>query len=319
MKFPVFDLHCDTAFAMLDGAGRTKNTLLQNDLHFDIKRAKAFPAYAQCFACFTSVPDTLHTSLLPDALFMAEYNAIMDSLQMHPANIRQAFTAEDITENSKNRVVSAILTIEGPAGFHYDVTALETLYQKGFRMTTVCWNERNILAGSHATGGGLTDLGKSYVGEAQRLGMLVDVSHISDEAFWDMIQITQGPVVASHSNSRAICNMSRNLTDEMFLAICKTGGVAGINLYREFVGGAGDLNAVCDHVMRFLSMDPLCQHICLGGDLDGCDTLPIGFEGVQDYSKLADALCRCGLCDEYIENIFWNNAVSLFRSAAKLP
>ena len=121
--------------------------------------------------------------------------------------------------------MSAILTIEGPAGFGFDPELLESLFLAGFRISTLGWNEQNPLIGSHLTGGGLTDLGKAYVQNAQALGMLVDVSHCSDEGFWDIVKITGAPIIASHSNSRAVWNHSRNVTDDMFRAIRETGGV----------------------------------------------------------------------------------------------
>ena len=209
--------------------------------------------------------------------------------------------------------MSAIFTIEGPAGFDFDPSRLEELYQTGFRMTTLTWNEKNVLAGSHRTGGGLTDLGREYVKEAQRLGMIVDVSHISDEAFWDIMDITQAPVVASHSNSRHVCNVSRNLNDDMFRAICATGGTAGLNQYTEFLGPNADLDTACDHILHFMELDPDGMHISLGGDLDGCDDLPEGFDGIQDYPKLASKLLTRGLDDRTVRNIFWNNALEVMK------
>ena len=187
------------------------------------------------------------------------------------------------------------------------------LYKQGFRITTLGWNEKNPLAGSHQTGGGLTENGKAYVKEAQRLGMLVDVSHISDEAFWDIIGVSTAPVIASHSNSRTVWNVTRNVTDEMFLAICKTGGVVGINLYADFLGDEPDLNTVCDHILHFLSLDPDGTHVALGGDLDGCNQLPKGFNGIEDYPKLADALIARGVDERTVYNIYWNNALGVMK------
>jgi len=206
------------------------------------------------------------------------------------------------------------LTIEGPAGFGFDPALLEDLYKIGFRITTLGWNESNVLCGSHKTGGGLTEQGREYVFEAQRLGMLVDVSHISDEAFWDIMDITRGPVIASHSNSRSVCNVSRNLTDEMFKAICQTGGVAGLNLYTKFLGENATVDTVCDHAIHWLELGGE-KNISLGGDLDGCDTLPAGFSGVQDYPKLAERLLARGISEETVMDIFWNNAMGVLKNA----
>ena len=209
--------------------------------------------------------------------------------------------------------MSAILTIEGPAGFEYDPVLLEDLYKIGFRITTLGWNEQNVLTGSHVTGGGLTDMGREFVREAQRVGMIVDVSHISDEGFWDIMKATQKPIIASHSNSRKVCDVSRNLTDDMFRAICETGGVAGFNQCAPFVGEKPDFDSVCDHILHFLELDPEADHIALGGDLDGCDELPDGFEGVQSYPAMAQKLMERGLNPEMIRKIYWENALGVME------
>ena len=159
----------------------------------------------------------------------------------------------------------------------------------------------------------MTDLGKAYVKEAQRLGLIVDVSHISDEGFWDIMKITQAPVVATHSNSRAVWNHSRNVTDDMFKAICETGGVVGFNQFAAFIGEKADWDMACRHILHFLEMDPEAKHIALGGDLDGCDVLVEGYSGVQDYPAFALALLNRGVSEDMLRNIFWNNALGVMR------
>ena len=149
--------------------------------------------------------------------------------------------------------------------------------------------------------------------EAQRLGMVIDVSHCSDEAFWDIMDITLAPIIATHSNSRAVCNHSRNLTDDMFLEICKTGGVAGFNLCDGFVGTMPDLNTCCDHFLHFMELDPEGKHIALGGDLDGVDVLPSGFVGIDSYPDLADCLHGRGLSQQNLYDIYWNNALGVMK------
>ena len=159
-------------------------------------------------------------------------------------------------------------------------------------------------------------MGREYVRTAQKLGMLVDVSHISDEGFWDIMDITQGPVIATHSNSRAVCDVSRNLTDDMFRAICKTGGVAGINLYTAFIGDVPSLDRLCDHIIHFMELDPTGKHIALGGDLDGCDTLCYGISGIEDYPAIARRLLERGVAEHTVRDIFWNNAMEVFKKCA---
>jgi membrane dipeptidase len=143
--------------------------------------------------------------------------------------------------------------------------------------------------------------------------MIVDVSHISDEAFWDMIKITERPIIASHSNSRAVCDESRNLTDDMFRAIMETGGVAGLNLYTEFIGEDANLDRACDHILHWLELDPDGEHIALGGDLDGCEELPVGFDGVQSYPALAQRLLDRGVDKNTLHRIFWENALGVME------
>lgn len=317
MNFPVFDLHCDTALGLLGKSFRVEKDLKSNHLHIDLDRASKLPGYCQCFACYTTPWEHLPEGISVHDVFERELNAILLQIEANPKLIRQAFSAKDIEENRAKGIMSAVMTIEGPAGFGFDPTLLEMMHTVGFRMSSLGWNEKNVLTGSHKTGGGLTDLGREYVNECQRLGILVDVSHISDEGFWDIMDITQAPVVASHSNSRSVCDHSRNLTDDMFLAICKTGGVAGFNQCAPFVGEKPDLDTVCDHILHFLELDPEGKHIALGADLDGCDVLPDGFEGIQSYPAMAKRLLECGVGEKIVENIYWNNAIGVMESAVR--
>ena len=317
MKFPVFDLHCDTALELLGRNFQKIGSLRENKLHIDLNRVKDFPAYVQCFACFTSDTKTLPIGVEPSELFQREKTAILNQIEANQDLITQAFSADDIEKNVKEGKASAVLTIEGAAGIGFDPDRLEAAYAEGFRISTLGWNESNSLAGSHKTGEGLTEEGKRYVRTAQKLGMLIDVSHISDAAFWDIMEITQAPVIASHSNSRAVWDISRNLTDDMFLAICNTGGIVGINLYAHFLGEDADLDTVCDHMLHFLALDPSGKHIALGGDLDGCEKLPKGFDGVQDYQMLAQRLLERGVKENVVMDIFWNNAFDLMKRTWK--
>ena len=313
MSFPVFDLHCDTVLGVMGHDLSATGSLRKNDLHIDLERGKTLPGYVQCFACFTTTAEELPAGRTVEDVFERELSVLLREFDANKDILKQAFTADDIEENIRDGFISGVLTIEGPAGFGFDPALLENLYQIGFRMTTLGWNEKNVLCGSNVTGGGLTDLGKEYVKEAQRLGMIVDVSHISDEAFWDIMDITGAPVIASHSNSRAVLDVSRNLMDDMFKAICETGGVAGFNLWTEFIGGKRDLDASCDHILHFMELDPQGKHIALGGDLDGCDPLPAGFSGIQDYPRLADKLLERGVDPSIVKNVFFNNALGVMK------
>lgn len=317
MNIPVLDLHCDTVTELLgrDLAGKT--SLRSNTLHIDLERGSTLAGYAQCFAFWSTTGLPLPKGIKPEDIFWREVSVLQDAIDKNSDLIRQARSPEDIRKNLAEGVISAIFTLEGPAGIGFDPAKLEKLHNLGFRISTLGWNEANPLTGSHKTGGGLTKRGREYVKECQRLGILVDVSHISDEGFWNIMDITEAPVIASHSNSRTVFGESRNLTDEMFKAICATGGVAGYNLCAEFTGENPTLDTVCDHILHFLELDPSGKHIALGGDLDGIENMPDGFTGIQDYPRLAARLSARGLEEGMIRDIFWNNALGVMECAVR--
>lgn len=317
MNFPVFDLHCDTALALLGKDITEAGSLRRNAYRVDLDRARGLPGYAQCFACYTTPEMMTWYHKSPIEMFELQLASILREVEKNRDSIGLCYSTSQIENNLNSGKMSAVLTIEGPAGFGYDPALLEDLYKIGFRMTTLGWNESNCLAGSHLSGEGLTETGKEYVQEAQRLGMLVDVSHISDKAFWDIMEITAAPIIASHSNSRNVCNHSRNLTDDMFREICQTGGVVGINFYNEFIGNTEDLNAAVDHILHFLEIDPSGKHIALGGDLDGCDCLITGINGIQDYPLLAQTMLNRGIPQDTVSDIFWNNALGVIKNAVR--
>ena len=139
----------------------------------------------------------------------------------------------------------------------------------------------------------------------------------TDKGFWDLMGITNGPVIAIHSNSRAIWNNSRDLTDDMFQAIVQTDGAAGYNACDEFMGEASDLDTICDYILRFMELDPAGGYIALGGDLDGIEKMPKGFEGVQSWPVLADKVIYCGLTEKDVNDVFWNNAMGVMELAVR--
>lgn len=319
MKLPVFDLHCDTALELIGKDLKPKASLRNNNGHIDLARAKVLGGYCQCFAMFTFPKFEEWFGRPVTTVFEAMVDNLLRELEENSDLIAQARNTGDVEANLTAGKMSAILTLEGPAGIGYDPARLEELYRRGFRISTLGWNEQNSLVGSHYTGGGLTDRGREYVRECQRLGILVDVSHISDEGFWDIMKITEAPIVASHSNARNVYGHSRNLTDDMFRAICETGGTAGMNLYADFLGEKDvTLDTVCDHIFHLLELDPSGAHISLGGDLDGCEQLPDGFCGVDSYNALADRLNERGLDEKIIRNIYWHNTMGVMDRAVRI-
>lgn len=313
MNVSVLDLHCDTALEMIDKRGSAVRRLYQNSGHIDLVRGGKLHRYAQFFAIFTT-PGMAKPGLLSvEEIFRAAVRNLLRELEENAAYISQARTAAEAEAITAEGRIAAFLSVEGPAGIGFDPGRLDELAGLGFRMSTLTWNEQNPLAGSHKTGGGLTETGREYVRNAQRHNIVIDVSHLSDEAFWDIMDITEGPIVASHSNSRAVWGNSRNLTDDQFKAICETGGVAGLNQYTDFLGEPPvTLDAVCDHVLHWLDLGGE-KHIALGGDLDGCERLPAGFTGVESYPLLAEAMRKRGVPEGTVQDIFWNNALSVLK------
>ena len=315
MTFPVFDFHCDTASRLLGKTMNEAGKLKKNDLHIDLERASKLPGYAQCFACFTTPFMKEWYGIDPVLAFERELATIQREVDANRRVISIAYGPEDVKANLEKGKMSAILTLEGTAGIGYDPALLEDIHTIGFRVVSLGWNEKNPLTGSHKTGGGLTDQGKEFVKEAQRLGILVDVSHISDEGFWDIMKITEAPIIATHSNSRSVWDNSRNLTDDMFRAIMETGGVAGYNACAEFTGENPTIDTICDHILHFMELDGSGRHISLGGDLDGVTNMPEGFDGVQSWPKVSDALLGRGLTEANVTDIFWNNAIGVMECA----
>ena len=313
MNFPVFDLHCDTALALLGETVNEAGSLRKNELHIDLERASSLGGYAQCFACFTTPAMEKWHGVSPVVVFERELATIQREVDKNQDLISIAYSAEEIEENQAAGKMSAVLTLEGTAGIGYDPELLTDIQAIGFRIASLGWNEKNPLTGSHVTGGGLTDQGREFVKEAQRLGILIDVSHISDEGFWDMMKVTQAPIVATHSNSRSVWNNNRNLTDDMFRAIVETGGVAGYNACADFTGENPTVDTICDHIFRFMELDPTGKHIALGGDLDGVSKMPEGFNGVQSWPVLAQRLMERGLSEETVMDIYWNNVLGVMK------
>lgn len=299
---PYFDAHCDTISACtLDG-----RSLRKNPGHLDLERLSVYPRSAQVFALFAD-RDAFPAGTLMEhcrrmhEVFRQELSKNADILSFCPGG-------KGIQTATEDRKIAALLSIEGGELLNCDPANLALAKGWGVRCINLTWNHANALAGSHMDDPekGLTDRGRAWVQEAQRLDILTDVSHLSDRAFWDLVDITTKPILATHSNSRAVCPHTRNLTDDMFRALCESGGVAGINFYAPFVGGAHAMEDLVRHVDHFMDLGG-AKHIALGGDLDGCDTLTGGMRGVEDLPRLWDTLKAHGYDDATLEDIFYNN------------
>ena len=297
-KVTVVDGHCDTPMELW----RKGEHLTQNSGHVSLRRAEALSGYVQFYAfCTVWLPkDDSFEGHYEKAL--AYFNRELDE---NADKITRCSNEADARRAVRDGKCGAFLSIEGAEAISCDPGKLEEAYAQGVRMIAPCWNAENALTGSIVTGGGLTQRGREFVRRAQKLGIILDVSHISEKAFWDLCDITEKPFVASHSNSRAVCRHVRNLTDEQFRALCALGGTAGLNLYGAFLrdDGAVTLDDVWRHIAHFLELGGE-GHIALGGDLDGCGVLPEGFAGVDSYAALAAFLEEKGLSEDSVKNIF---------------
>ena len=205
-------------------------------------------------------------------------------------------------------ITAALLSIEGAELLDCDIRRLDTAYDWGVRLLNPVWNYANRLSGSNAQQPeqGLTAYGRDFLQRMEELSIYVDVSHLSAAGFWDVVRLSRRPVVASHSNSRAVCPHRRNLTDDMFRAIRDSGGVAGLNYYQHFVGDDPTMEGLVRHVEHFLELDGE-RSLCLGGDMDGCELLAGGMRGLEDVPLLWQALADRGYPQSLLEDLFWNN------------
>ena len=219
----------------------------------------------------------------------------------------QCRAGADIDAANKAGKTAALLSIEGGELLDCDPEKLETVSAWGVKLINVTWNHVNALSGTNieSPDKGLSDRGKAFAKEAARLGIHMDVSHLSDPGFWDLAEMALGPLAATHSDARALCGHPRNVTDDMFRAVRDSGGAVGVNMYTDFIGGDGDMDDIVRHVDHFLDLGGE-KTVALGGDWDGCE-LCCGWHGVQDLPALWDALEKHGYDRPLLEDIFFNN------------
>ena len=309
MAIPLFDAHCDT----VSWCEKLGWSLRESEGHLDLKRLSAYEKAAQVFAIFHNLAKAPADGMFAEAkrqqaVFAREMarNGDLTAPCRSAAEIRQANAAGK---------VAALLSCEGSELLNCDPANIEWAKRVGVKSINLTWNHANLIAGSHCAqpDRGLNDLGRAFVHSAQEAGILIDVSHCSDPAFWDLMQITQKPVIASHSNARAVCAHTRNLTDDMFRAIVETGGVVGLNVYVPFVaeGESAGIDDLVRHVEHFLSLGGE-KSLGLGADLDGCSSLAGGLRGVQDMTAIWDALAQRGYPDALLRDVFYYNFLRVF-------
>lgn len=303
MNIPYFDAHCDTALPVY-AKGKSLNT---NPFHIDLSRMSAYAPAAQVFSICVNhrAGMTEETDYVLDEL--------LRQLGLHSDKVLLCRNSSDISDAEEMGKIAAIISIEGAEKLDCDIAKLRRAYDKGVRVVHMTWNHPNTLSGSCMTGEGLTEKGKEFIMAAQDMGVAIDMSHISEKAFWDTLEIAKKPVLAGHSNSAAVCPHVRNLTDGQFVALAKMGGVAGLNFCAPFLAEDADIESIVDHAEHFLALGGE-KAVCLGTDFDGAP-MPKGIEGIQDMPKVYEAMLRRNWSEELVRDIFYNNLKAYMERA----
>lgn len=309
----LFDGHCDTVLSCyLEGGG-----LRRRSGQLDLERRQGRGHWAQFFAIFGSTEDMpgrplWEVCLEEYALFRGELDSNSDLVSF----CRCGAEAEVAISSGK---IAAFLSVEGAELLDCDLKKLRLVHRMGARAVNLTWNHPNALSGTNAQEKerGLSEQGRAFVKTMGELGMLVDVSHLSDPGFWDVMETTTRPVVATHSNARSVFPNPRNLTDEQFTAIINTNGVAGLNMYAGFLGDDPDLDTVVAHLEHFLSLGGE-NNVSVGGDWDGCTRLPQGINGIQDLEKLYEHLLRHNYSEPLLEKLFYSNLMRVVNEVCSM-
>jgi len=313
----VIDAHCDTISQIYNH----NESITENSFHVDLRRIREnYEKYIQVFAVFAEeAPDAAQAFFMADKMIDRFYSEMM-----HAGKLSLCLDSKDIADIESNGGIGAILALEGGKALNGDLDNLLYFYEKGVRILSLTWNQMNDLAcGVMDASGtawpdskkGLSDLGKMAIEKMNELGILLDVSHLSDEGFFQVCAITKKPFIASHSNSRKICRHIRNLTDEQILCIKNAGGVIGINLNPEFLNSSGraDINDIIRHVEHIAALAGE-DHIGLGTDFDGICSTPESISGVEDLYIIFNRLLQLNYSENFVRKFSALNFKRLFSS-----
>ena len=319
----VFDLHCDTLWIIQN----SKDETLQkgSSLQIDEKKLIKGGYFAQCFAMYVPA-DTPAPAAVLDDMIERYYLEIANCERLRPV-----LCFDDFARNKAAGKISAVLTMEDACPLGGDLKNLQKAYEKGVQMIALTGNfpnevgypnYRNFVRGEKPdmltpeTERGLTNFGFSLVEEMNRLGMVVDVSHLSDKGFYDVLSVAKKPIVASHSNARGVCRNVRNLTDNMLKRLADNGGVTGINYAAGFLceneqKGRQTIAYAVEHI-RYIRDKIGADHIALGSDFDGIQN-DIELSDCSKTPLLLQALERAKLTADEIEKIAYKNALRVFK------
>ncbi|MCX7710397.1 MAG: dipeptidase [Clostridia bacterium] len=309
------DAHCDTISKIME----TGENLRKNRCHIDLDRLMAREGgNLQFFAAFID-PSYGQAYAMKRAIqiidrFYLELESNHDVMMM-------CLNYYDVQNAINSRKIAAILSIEGGDALQGDLAAARMFYKLGVRAIGLTWNHRNEIAdgaSEEITGGGLTSFGRSLIEEMNRLGMLVDLSHISERGFWDVLEVTKDPIIVSHSNAKKICDHRRNLSDRQIEAVKTNGGVIGINLYPHFLNSSGSasLKDIILHIEHIVSISG-DEHLGVGADFDGIECTPNDIQGVEEIYTVFDELLRLNYSEESVSRLAGENFLRVIENVLK--
>lgn len=324
----VVDTHCDTLKCLLPQFTRQRDSMWQDRSkvgfgkrsklgHIDLPRLKEGGVDLQVFA-ISSERDPTPAYALRTAMEMIV--AFYTECEKYTELVQPVTRFAEIMQANKEGKIAAMLSIEGADVLEGRLSMLRVYHRLGVRMVGLVHSLRNLLADGVAdnrTKGGLSQFGVEVVEELNRLGMIVDVSHLSDAGFWDVIKVSKVPVVASHSNSRTVCPHPRNMTDDMIRALAECGGVMGMNFATDFVHPKNpSVETLVDHIDHIVDLvGP--EHVGLGSDFDGIPTTPRGLEDASKMPEITEELLKRGYSEDYIRLILGGNHLKLIEQVVE--
>lgn len=307
----VVDMHCDTISKLYHQRNRGQNAMLQtNELQIDIEKLKRGEYLLQNFAVFVDLLD----GETPYQCAKNQIALFLEEMEQNRDSIRQVMTFDDILENRRQGRISALLTLEEGEACEGDLRKLEEFYREGVRMMTFTWNYENSLG----TQDGLTDTGIQFLHKMEEIGIIPDVSHLSEKGFYDVCRHGTRPFVASHSNASALCPHKRNLSDAMIRAISARGGVIGVNYYGLFLEEKEEngryyskVSRIADHVLHMIHVGGI-SCVGLGSDFDGIDH-NLQMADCSQIGLLESELRKRGVRQNEIEAIFFGNVLRIYQ------
>ena len=303
--------------------------------HTDLHRLEAGGVDAQFFSIFAHPRYAKAPGGTKGRAFQM-IDALEEQIRRHGDHLELAVSAEDVRRISRSDKIAVLMGLEGGHSIEDDLVNLRQFRDRGVRYMTLTWNNTNGWAdssGDDARHGGLTEFGREVIGEMNRLGMVVDVSHASDDTFWDALEATRAPLMASHSSARALVDNPRNLSDEMLEAVAQNGGVVMVNFGGTFIDPrkASKWRIIRDMILHWgpspVSLDLLLDHIDhvvrvagidhvgLGSDFDGTLLLPEGASDVSGFPNVTAGLLERGYSQTEIRKILGENALRVLEQA----